>query len=135
MAEPADKARFSFGKLQSNICVFLRHTGQIRECDVVMSTIITIIGNEPHNSSLPSKRASILSDIYAVKGVLTDMFSVSRRRESLEFRLEFLRLRKDENALSAEVTIEDRIRLGNASSDLTSAYILRNEHAKAREIM
>lgn len=135
---PPLKLDFAFATMLSNVGTFLWHTGQIKMCDLAMLTALRIIEEQPKVVQDAPQVQSVLSDILLVTGILADCIGVSRREDSLQHRLKLLQLREEElqtKRASAQATVDDEIRWGNAKGDLACAYLQRNDFHKTREIM
>ncbi|KAI1123776.1 P-loop containing nucleoside triphosphate hydrolase protein [Nemania abortiva] len=134
---PPIQLSLSFAKMLSNVGTFLWHTGQIRECTAAMDTAESIIERQPPEVRGHQDVEMLLSDIYLVVGIVADCIGVSRRRQSLDYRLKLLELRERElGGIPPElVSRDDEIRWGNAKGDLACAYLQRCEFRKTRDIM
>ncbi|KAI0407262.1 P-loop containing nucleoside triphosphate hydrolase protein, partial [Xylaria palmicola] len=134
---PPIQLDIQFAKMLSNVGTFLWHTGQIRECTAAMDTAESIIKMQPQCVQRSQDCEILLSDIYLVAGIVADCVGVTRRRQSLDYRLKLLELRERElgDIPPERVTMNDEIRWGNAKGDLACAYLQRSEFGKTRDIM
>lgn len=135
--DPPLMLNLSFARMLSNVGTFLWHTGQFRDCINAMDVAVAAVKGQKDAYRATPECEELLSDIYLVTGILADCIGVSKRRNSMEDRIELMRLREKElDRITPDMrSLEVEIRWGNAKGDLACAHLQREGYEKANQIM